>query len=187
NYRWKDFVTIHYHLDGKSIENSRLTVKTVDIARVDTIPLDNSYRGSRDDYLGSAYYIGTRGAVVTLSRTRPLADYFRRRVQDLVFVVQLSSDDPRFTPINCRAPFVVSRLIAAKENKGGFGVKFSIPAKGTENTTILLLSDAAEFSVEFDLSSDMAKRVDRVAAWWVVKPDAPKDVCRIILDNNLPL
>jgi len=186
--RLTDFVTVTYWLEGNSIENSRLTVKTVEFGKGLSIPLDNSYRGSRSEIIHSYYTIGTPGTEVSLSRTRPLADYFRRRVQDLVFVVQLSSDsrssDPRrFAPINCRAPFIVSRLIAAEENKGDHGAKFDIPAKGTENTIMLLLFAAAKFSVEFDLLSEMARRVDRVAAWWVVEPDAPKEVCRTILGN----
>jgi hypothetical protein len=186
----KDFATLRFQFDPKSIEYSRVTVTTTTMTKSPpySVPRDNLYR--HDSISRSKVYeIGTPGNLVRLSRSRPLEDYFRNQVRNLVLVMELNDDGRGFRSMSCRVPFIVNRLISALDTKSElYGPRFHAQNedKVSEDTSVLLLLfPDVNFNVEFELPSEMAVKVERVTARWMARQNAPQDVCRIIVENNI--
>jgi len=104
---------IIYELDGASTENTHIAVKTSPKGA----GYYGIYSGSQSPY-GSTYALLTDATLVRLSHTRTVEEYFRNRIQKLVFVVEVSFNTPGFAPMSCSVPFIVNRLVSAT-GRGG--------------------------------------------------------------------
>jgi len=186
-------LALDYRLSAK--QELHVTVKTAPRdEQFPYIPLDNKYRDK--------YSIGTRGTVVELSPIRLVEDHFRERVKQLVLRIELSYDDPGIAPMNCGTPYIVNRLVVAQKNRhdtakaiavlvmpqffiyGMWGKEKPFTLRPIVEDSVLLLFESVKFSVEFDLPSSTAKRVNRVTARWVHEQDVPQELCRIVVENN---
>lgn len=161
---------------------------------------DNLYRESPRTYgsNGRYYYIATPVSVVKLSRSRPIEEHFRIGVGNLVLVLELRYTDGAFVSERCFVPRLVNRLIPAKGVKESHDGTTSVdyfagpgafdsrsPLKGdSDDLSILLLLGDTTFNVEFRLSPEKTKRLDRVMTWFDDKPNAPSNVCNVVIKND---
>lgn len=147
---------------------------------------DNLYREGLEK---EAYYIETPGSVVRISRSRSIEEYFHRRINGLVLVVELSYTDRESVSERCFVPSMVNRLIPVKEAKQqpiwySHTVKYLVGEGDSDDLSILLLLEETTFNVEFRLSPERAKKLDRVIAWFDDQSNSPSNVCNAVIRND---
>lgn len=145
---------------------------------------DNKYR----EAVLSSYYISTSGSKVRLSRSRPIDKYFHKRISDLALQVELSYTDQNFPSERCVVPYLVNRLLPVEEVKSKFDglthVDYYVGKTASDTFSVLLLLDETSFDVEFRLSSRLAKKLNRVRAWFDDRQNVSGNVCDTVVRND---